>query len=309
MASPKPTVRLIVNADDFGRSHEINLAIAQAHDSGIVTSASLMVTGGATEEAVALARARTRLAVGLHVVVLGGRAVLPPDVIPHLVDGEGRFRRRALTAGVRYFFIGAAREELAREMRAQFEAFKATGLPLSHVDGHHHMHLHPTVLALLLPLAQEFGARGLRVNVADELFFSLRGDPTRPGLKLGWKLAFVLLAANGRRLLRNRSLPTAGRVYGLMQTGRVTEAYLLRLLERMADKQARSSRDDGRHEDRVVEIFCHPSLRHESRRLGPNPDDLAAMVSPAVAEGLTRHGIELTTYPAAFPVGAGSSPA
>jgi hopanoid biosynthesis associated protein HpnK len=290
-------VRLIVNADDFGRTHQINLAIAQAHDSGIVTSASLMVAGEAVDEALALSRTRPRLAVGLHLVVLGGQAVLSPAALPHVVDAAGRFPRQAFGAGVRYFFSKTAQAELALEMRAQFEAFKATGLSLSHVDGHHHMHLHPTVFALLLPLAQEYGAHGIRVSVADELLFSLRGDPARPGLKVGWKLAFCLLAANGRRLLRGRPVPTAGRVYGLMQTGRITERYLLRLFERIAAPRSRRDRSG----DRVVEIYCHPSLRRESEGLGPNPGDLAAMVSPEVAEAIAQHGFELTTYPETFP--------
>ena len=275
---------------------------------GIVTSASLMVAAPAADEAVALARERPRLAVGLHLVVLGGKAVLPPEAIPRLVDGDGRFPRGAFPAGVRYFFSAAARAELVREMRAQFEAFRATGLPLSHVDGHHHMHLHPTVFALLLPLAQEYGARGIRVSVADELIFSLRGDAAHLWLKVGWKIAFFFLAANARRLLRHRPVPAAGRVYGLMQTGHVTEDYLLRLFERMAGARA-GTPAEGRARPRgraragaapVVEVFCHPSLRRESEGLGPNPGDLAAVLSPAVRDSVRRTGIELTTYPLAF---------
>jgi hopanoid biosynthesis associated protein HpnK len=302
IAPQERAVQLIVNADDFGRTHEINVAVAQAYDQGIVTSASLMVSAGAVDEAASLARARPGLAVGLHVVVLGGRAILSPAAIPHLVDEAGRFRRHGFTAGVRYFFSRAAQQELAREVRAQFEAFRATGLPLSHVDGHHHMHLHPTVFSLLLPLAQEYGARGVRARVSDELWFSLRGDSSRPALKLAWKLTFFLLEANAVRLLRSLPVPAAGQVYGLMQTGRVSERYLVRLAERLARR-----RDRGADwASQVVEIFCHPSLRPESKGLGPNPADLAAVLSPAVADALARRGIELTTYPAVFPAAEGA---
>jgi hopanoid biosynthesis associated protein HpnK len=316
----EPAVRLIVNADDFGRTTEINAAVVQAHDAGIVTSASLMVAAPVAIEAVALARERPTLAVGLHVVVLGGKAILPPEAIPHLVDADGRFPRQAFAAGVRYFFSTAAREELAREMRAQFEAFRETGLLLSHVDGHHHMHLHPTVFALLLPLAREYGARGVRVSVADELLFSLRGDAAHLWLKTGWKIVFFFLAANARRLARHRPVPAADRVYGLMQTGHVTEDYLVRLFERVAGAPAgrptgSGARARGRVRDQtrdlrnpgavpVVEIFCHPSLRCESEHLGPNPGDLAALVSPVVADSVLKYQLELTTYPAAFPAGS-----
>jgi hopanoid biosynthesis associated protein HpnK len=264
-----------------------------------------MLAADAVDEAVALARARPGLAVGLHVVVLGGRAVLPPASIPHLVDEAGRFRRHGFTTGVIYFFSRAARQELAREVRAQLEAFGATGLPLSHVDGHHHMHLHPTVLALLLPLAQEYGAHSVRVRVSDELWFSLRGDPARPGLKLTWKLTFFFLEANARRLVRCLSVPSAGRVYGLMQTGRISESYLVRLAERLGRRWDRGAGRTGQ----VVELFCHPSLRFESKGLGPNPGDLAALLSPTVTGALARHGIELTTYPAVFPSSVGAASA
>jgi hopanoid biosynthesis associated protein HpnK len=295
MRPEHPRARLIVNADDFGRTDSINAAVLQAHTEGILTSCSLMVTGDAADAAARMAREHADLAVGLHVVVLGGRAALPPSAAPHLVDGEGRFSRRPFATGVRYAFSRGARAELPQEMRAQFEAFRATGLSLSHVDGHHHMHLHPTVFRRLLPLAQEYEAHAVRVPIADELLLSLRVDRHHAALKLGWKIVFALLAAWCRRSLRRYSLPTADRVYGLMQTGRMSEAYWLRLVERLAGPPGvkRAPRTSP-----LFEVFCHPSLRSESDRLGPNPGDLASLMSPAVRAAVEADDILLTTYPA-----------
>jgi hopanoid biosynthesis associated protein HpnK len=273
---------LVVNADDFGRTAAINTAVVKAFREGIVTSASLMVTADCAEEAVQAARDNPGLAVGLHLVVLGGRAALPPGEIPHLVDGTGRFSRRAVVSGMRYFFLPAARQELRREIEAQFQLFGDTGLTMSHVDGHHHMHLHPTVFRLLLPSARAQGARAVRLNVADDLLFCLRIDRRNLWLKFGWKITFALLQRWCTRLLRRAPLPAADRVYGLMQTGRITETYLVQLLDRL--------------EPGISELFCHPSLREESAGLGPNPRDLSAVISPVVRRAVEKNGISLINY-------------
>jgi hopanoid biosynthesis associated protein HpnK len=293
-------VRLIVNADDFGRTEAINAAVAQAHSEGILTSASLMVGGSAALDAVRIARDHPQLAVGLHLVLLGGHAVLPPHEIPHLVDDAGFFPRGTMRTALSYFSSPRVRAELAKEVRAQFEAFLATGLPLSHVDGHHHMHLHPLVFRLLLPLASEYGARGIRVSVSDELLFSLRRDRHDLLLKLGWKIVFSLLSRGARRSLRRRPLPAADRVYGLMQSGRLTERYLVRLVARLAGKAGGGGSQARGIRPSVFEVFCHPSQGGESRRLGPNPGDLAALLSPAAHAAVDASGMLLTTYPQAW---------
>jgi predicted glycoside hydrolase/deacetylase ChbG (UPF0249 family) len=112
---------------------------------------------------VTIARQAPTLAVGLHLVMAGGKAALPPAQNPHIVDQNGHFPGDPVVAGLRYFSSSTAQTELAAEMEAQFERFAATGLPLSHVDGH----MHPTVFRLLLPLAEEHGAQGLRLPCDD----------------------------------------------------------------------------------------------------------------------------------------------
>jgi hopanoid biosynthesis associated protein HpnK len=274
--------RLIVNADDFGSSATVNAAVMQAHQEGVLTSTSLMVAGDAMEEAVALARTTPTLAVGLHLVVVDGPAVLPPAEIPHLLDGTGCFPSSPVRVGLRYAFDRTAREELAREMTAQFAHFAATGLPLSHVDGHLHMHMHPVVFDRLLPLAQQYGAAGIRFP-RDELWLALRHNHHHFGIKLVWAIAFALLTRRNASRLACCALFATQRVYGLMQSGHMDEAYLLKVLARIHVPS--------------TEIYFHPDMQPANDGLGPNRGDLGTLISPAVAQVIRERGLCLTTYP------------
>src|SRR5206468_1495957 len=119
--------RLIVNADDFGRSSSINLAVIRAHREGILTTASLMVNEPSCAEAVALACDNPTLGVGLHLTFLCGHSALGPEAIPGLVNSRGEFGNNPASAGFRYFFSRSLREQLRAEMLAQFRKFRETG--------------------------------------------------------------------------------------------------------------------------------------------------------------------------------------
>lgn len=276
------TRRIVVNGDDFGRTASINAAIIQAHREGILTSTSLMVAEEALDEAVVLARANPTLAVGLHLVAANGRAVLPPAQIPHIVDVRGRFPDSAVQAGLRYVVSATARQELAREMEAQFARFAATGLPLSHVDGHLHFHVHPIVFNLLLPLAERYGARGLRLP-RDDFWLAMRYNRQGAALKATWAAIYALLCRWCLRRLRGSRLTVTDRMYGLMQTGQMTEGYVLRVLRQLPVPTA--------------ELYFHPSTVPLEEELGPNPGDLATLLSPAVRQAIQEGGIELANYP------------
>lgn len=278
---PGREAQVILNADDFGRSPPINAAIMRAHQAGTLTSASLMVAGDAFEEAVALARATPTLAVGLHLVVSGGRAALIPQEIPHLVDASGCFPDSPLWVGLRYAFDRAAQAELAREVPAQFERFATTGLPLSHVDGHQHLHVHPVVFNLLLPLAKQYGAHGVRLP-RDDLWLALRHDRRQVGAQVASAAALGLVSRWCANRLRSYGLATPRRVYGVVQSGQMHEGYVMAVLRQLPGLAA--------------ELYFHPSLEEQTEALGPNPNDLATLLSPAVRQVITECGLHLATY-------------
>jgi hopanoid biosynthesis associated protein HpnK len=267
-------IRVILNADDFGRSAAINEAVRRAYEEGVLTSASLMVAGDAANEAV-------ELAVGLHVVLVDGRATLPAAEIPHLVDSDGRFPNAIVRMGVRYAFHRASREEMVHELEAQFERFAATGLPLSHVDGHHHLHVHPTIFALLTPLAERYGAHGIRVP-RGELWMNLSYDRTMLGTKVLWATALWLLSPWYRRCLRGHPLSVPRRVYGMMQSGQMHEPYVVRVLQQLDVPTA--------------ELFFHPTVSPVAERFGPNAADLEALLSPSVRQLIRERGLLRSRY-------------
>src|SRR2546427_12782693 len=122
--------KLIVTGDDFGLAVPVNEAIEEAHRRGVLTTASLMVGAGAVADAVERARRLRTLRVALHLVLVEGHPVLPPREFPDLVDSRGEFATRLGGAGLNFFFRPGVRRQLEAEIRAQFEAFTKTGLPL-----------------------------------------------------------------------------------------------------------------------------------------------------------------------------------
>ncbi len=269
-----PERRLIVNADDFGRSASINQAVIRAHRDGILTTASLMVNEPACDQAVALARQNPRLGVGLHLTLICGYSALPPERIPGLVNPAQQFTNSPVSAGCRYFFNKTLREQLRAEIHAQFQKFRSTGLPLDHVNGHLHLHLHPTVFGLLTEDAGSLGLERLRLTF-DPFWLNLRLASGHWGYRVLHAAIFHLLAARARPVVRQRQFAHTRAVFGLLQNARVDETYLARLLPRLPPGDS--------------ELYSHPSLDEFK-------NEFDALISPRVREQVDKLGIKLIRY-------------
>jgi hopanoid biosynthesis associated protein HpnK len=266
--------RLIVNADDFGTSSSANQAILQAHSEGILTSASLMVNGAAFDEAVAIARDHPHLGVGLHLCLVCGCSTLTPSQIPGLVDANQNFSHRPVATGLRYFFRRDLRDQLRQEIRAQVEKFQQTGLFLDHLNGHLNLHLHPVVLGLLLRETQDLVPLGFRLT-RDPLRLNLRLASGQLAYRLSHALVFSRLSRSALREVARRGWRYTDAVFGLLQTGRVTEDFVLRLLPCLTAGN--------------YELYSHPSLEEA-------PHECAALVSSKVKQQVADLGIELIRY-------------
>jgi chitin disaccharide deacetylase len=266
--------RLIVNADDFGRSHSINEAVIRAHQEGILTTASLMVNESACAEAVALAKQHPALGVGLHLTFLCGHSALPATEIPLLVNANQAFTENSFEAGMKYYFKTELRQQLHAELLAQFDRFKATGLPLDHVNGHLHMHLHPVIFDILMEQAASLGITRVRLT-ADPLWLNLRLAGGQWFYRLSHALIFQTLAWRSRADLRARGIRHTSRVFGLLQNARVDERYVERLLSRLPAGDS--------------ELYSHPSLDEFKA-------EFDAMISPRVRQLVAVGQIELVRY-------------
>jgi predicted glycoside hydrolase/deacetylase ChbG (UPF0249 family) len=172
---------------------------------------------------------------------------------------------------------------MAREVRAQFQRFAATGLPLDHVDAHQHLHMHPAVFGAVLQLAGQYGAGGIRLP-RDDFWLAVRYDQRDAGVKAVWTAVFGILCRRyaGDLAIAKPRLAVTDRVYGLMQSGRMEEGYVLRVLSSAGAAAA--------------ELYFHPTLAPESLPLGPNRADLATLLSPEVRQAIEERGWVRASY-------------
>ena len=186
---------------------------------------------------------------------------------------------------MRYQFVRETRQELRQEIRAQLEKYRSTGLPLSHVDGHLHLHIHPVVLRILVELAQEFDIKVIRLP-SEELGLTLRVNRSHLLTKLVWSGVFGRLRRYGEKMLKSQGISFTQRVYGLLQTGGITEEYLLGLIPQI--------------QANLVEIYSHPALAIHGDPLngaiGAGEAELAALLSEQVREALLSNGFEITNH-------------
>ena len=268
--------RIIFTGDDFGIALPVNEAIVDAHRSGVLTTASLMVGGKFACDAIERARECPSLKVGLHLVLVEGRSVLPPDKIPLLVDTNGEFLTNLTLAGFEFFLRRGIRTQIEAEIRAQFEAFSKTGFTLDHVNAHNHMHLHPTILSLLLKVGREFDLRAVRL-------------PNEPPVR-SWKASRKLL---GPKLvsfaflcpwiklmkfrLRQAQVCFNDFIFGMADSGSMTEDLVNRMVRNLPDG--------------ITEIYLHPATRRcaEIDRTMPtyrHEDEFRTLISKSLIKTL-----------------------
>jgi len=233
------TRALIVTADDFGAAPEVNEAVVRAHREGILTCASLMVAAPAAADAVVRAKANPRLGVGLHVVLVEGKPVLPASQIPDLIGADGNFRTDMVKVSFAMAFLPRVRRQLAAEIEAQFSAFASTGLTLDHVNAHKHFHLHPTIGKLVLEIGRRYGMKSARAPVEPPAVLR-KIEPNAPGSGIEYFCGGRL-----RDRFRRAGIFAPDHVFGLAWTGAMTAKRVAALIENLPEG--------------VSEIYLHPA--------------------------------------------------
>ncbi|MDD2542632.1 MAG: hopanoid biosynthesis-associated protein HpnK [Desulfuromonadaceae bacterium] len=278
--------QLIITSDDFGLSRGVNRAVEQGWDNGLLTGASIMPGAAAFGEAVKIARRNPGLQIGLHLTLVQGHAVLPPSSIPSIVDASGNFTDNAVMAGIRYFFDRGLYCQLKREIEAQIKKVLDAGIPLTHIDGHLNIHLHPTVFRILVELMPHYGITSFRL-AQERLSHNLRFDRERKLGKALEKLIFSFLTDHALPELDRIGVQYASEVKGVLNSGRMTEEYILNIVDGLRDG--------------LTEIYFHPGILPDveiSRRMPDyrHQEELAAIMSPLVRQRLQELHIQVRNY-------------
>lgn len=262
--------RILFNCDDLGKNRAVNGAILKAHRDGVLGSASLMVTGEALDEAIAIAKSNSKLKVGLHLVLSEATPALPREKVLRLVADDGNFFSDPAVAGIRLAWDGQARAQAAAEIEAQFRKFMETGINPAHVDGHHHLHMHPFIFRECSKWAAHF--KFPRIRIAREWGEPL--PPRRDGRAFAAKIfrhfIFRSLCGFAGRTARRNGLQFLQGVLGLWESGRMSESYLLQSLPLLPEGD--------------WEVYVH---------VGGDgcEEELEGMLSPRVREMLEKRGI------------------
>lgn len=277
---------LIVTADDFGMSLPVNEGIEASHTNGILSATSLMTGGAAFEDAVARARRLPALGVGLHIHLVDSRPVLPPGQIPDLVEPDGSFSNNPERFGFNLFFSSEMRRQAEAEITAQFERFAKTGLVMDHINGHHHFHMHPVVTDAIAKLAPKFGSPPVRFPV-EPFGPSLRAGADKPVRRFFNWAFYAGLTYRMRRKLESTGLSLNDHVFGVTDTGGMTEKRILDYLDNLPDG--------------VTELYAHPAIAGSGPQTYPSVEEYRGLISPVVRAKVAALGLHPLTFRAAFP--------
>lgn len=285
--------RLIINADDFGLTAGVNRAILEAHEHGVVTSATLMANGRAFQDAIGLAQSRPRLGVGCHIVLVDGAPLLDATEVRSLLDrggdssGKPHFRE-----GISWFgglaLLGRLDEsEIEAEARAQIRKLQAAGITVTHLDSHKHTHLFPCVLRPLLRAATSCGVRAIR-----NPFERIQGSQldASPSLWRRWAEVGILrsLSKQFREAVEQAGIATPDGTLAIVATGSLNERLLRLMVENLPDG--------------TWELVCHPGYNDadlqgvHTRLRASREQELRILTSSSARDLLAANGVEIVSF-------------
>jgi hopanoid biosynthesis associated protein HpnK len=245
-----------------------------------------MVGAEYARDAIERAKEHPSLRVGLHLTLVEGLPVLPPQQIPDIVDAGGEFSTHLALSGFRFFFHPGIRKQLEAEIRAQFEAFRKTGFVLDHVNAHNHMHMHPTILRLILRIGKDYGLKAVRL-------------PNEPPVR-SWKAAGTHLTSRLSswvflnpwmklmKILLNRAhVRYNDYLLGMTDGGRMTVDLVSRFVQNLPEG--------------VTELCFHPATRRcaEIDRSMPryhHEEEYLTLTSRTLRESIQRIGVQTIAF-------------
>lgn len=287
--------RLIVNADDFGVTPGVNRAIVEAAGNGIVTSATMMASGRAFEDAVARLRAAPpggpRFSVGCHVVLVDGTPVLPPKQIPSLVQQNGgvsQFRKTANSFALAALAGKLKSDEIEAEAAAQIQRVQRAGIAVSHVDTHKHVHMFPAVLRPLLRAAKAAGISAVRNPFEPAFARRLKGSDWKLRKRELQMKMLGSFEANFRKEVAAQGMHTTDGALGVLVTGVLDLNFFVQIVSNIPDG--------------TWEFVCHPGYddrdleQIRTRLRASRQQELTVLTSPEAKNALQLRGVQLISY-------------
>lgn len=276
--------QLIINADDFGIHPAVNEAVHKAATEGILTSTSLMAGGDAFDEAVEMARSMPSLGIGIHLTLVGGiKPVLPPSEVPSLTWDNGVFCHDYGKLIVRDLEGKISLSEVYAEWDAQIQKIMNTGLPVTHMDGHQHMHMWLHFYPIARDLAKKYHISCMRVPDEDVLFGMKDGHIIRWAAKNG----LSLLSRMHRPDLKKNHIRTNDHFFGMLYGGHLSPERFAKFI--LQTKPG------------ITEIMCHPSA--DTRAMEDTfhwgyhgEDELAGLLADINRELIEKKQISLISY-------------
>ena len=281
--------RLIINADDFGLTLGVNRAIVEAHQRGVITSATIMANAQAVEDATMSART-AGLSVGCHVVLIDGTPLLAPSAVSSLVGGNGRFGDSWLEFASRALRGQLDEQQVAAEVEAQIRRVQQTGLHVTHVDSHKHAHLLPPVLRPMLKAAKACGVRAVRNPFAPLKPLAMAHLVKRPRLWGRYSEVRLLrhFGEQFRQSIADADMITTDGTFGIVVTGALDNELFAAIV--------------GSLPEGTWELVCHPGycdedLRAVRTRLRESREqELRVLTSTTARHAIEAAGVVLISY-------------
>ncbi len=289
--------RLIVNADDFGLTPGVNRAIVEAHQHGIVTSATMMAGAHAFDDAAertrALASGAAPFSVGCHIVLVDGAPLSPPAQITSLLeagDGIARFRD-SLSSFATAALAGRIKpDEVEAEAIAQMRRIRQAGVTPSHFDTHKHAHMFPAILRPLLRAAKAYGISAVRnpFGPGDGLPFTRVATDFQLAKRAVQMSVLRSFAPSFRREVARQGMRTTDGAVGVQVTGILDLDLLVGIASRLPEG--------------TWELVCHPGYSDtdlggiRTRLRASREQELQVLTSPEARRGLDRRGVQLISY-------------
>jgi len=276
--------QLIINADDFGLHETVNLGIMEGFFAGCITSTTIMASGNAFDHAVSLAMDNKQLGVGVHLTLIGEKPVCKPEEITTLVDSTGHLSPGYPQFLLRYILGNIKLDHIRRELTAQVQKVVDSGISITHLDSHQHLHIVPGILNITIEIAQAFGIKAIRIPA--EPYFFIGGYPCT-AMRIVARAGLTFLARLACKKIKKHQLVMPNHFFGMLAGGNMQEEFLGAIIESLPEG--------------ITEIMMHPGINNEilNKTYHWNyhgQEELAAVTSDKIRQSLATRNIKLISF-------------